>query len=236
MPVIGNDIVDLITAAKESNWQRRGFLDKVFTNSEQDLIDAAVNPFETVWRLWSMKEAAYKAYVQQTGERFYNPKKLLTSIESDNQGEVNIAGISFIAQTEVSKAYVHTVCTQKEQKVSSYTPPQLATHFSRVLRVKKSTQSLETKQACLEAIASYYSLHVDHLQFIKDHNKVPKVHVKEKDYPLAVSISHHGSFGAFAIFVNDKKTRDLSFSNETTSYLATLTGKRKVPQNILTRL
>ena len=35
--MIGNDIVDLKQAAKDSNWQRPRFLDKVFTKHEQDL-------------------------------------------------------------------------------------------------------------------------------------------------------------------------------------------------------
>ena len=36
--MIGNDVVDLELAKKESNWQRRGFLSKIFTKNEQRLI------------------------------------------------------------------------------------------------------------------------------------------------------------------------------------------------------
>jgi len=56
--LIGNDIVDLQCARKESNWQRKGFLEKQFTDLEQEIIFRVENSFETVWRLWSMKEAA----------------------------------------------------------------------------------------------------------------------------------------------------------------------------------
>ena len=41
--MIGNDIVDLALAQKESNWKRKGFLNKIFTEKEQLLILNAKN-------------------------------------------------------------------------------------------------------------------------------------------------------------------------------------------------
>lgn len=78
--MIGNDLVDLKLAAKQSNWQRKGFLDKLFTPKEQGCILNSSNPFETVWLLWSMKESAYKAYLQTHNERFFAPKKLACNL------------------------------------------------------------------------------------------------------------------------------------------------------------
>ena len=56
--MIGNDIIDLALARKESNWLRSGFLDKIFTLREKLLISNSQNPETTVWNLWSRKEAA----------------------------------------------------------------------------------------------------------------------------------------------------------------------------------
>ena len=36
--MIGNDIVDLKLAKNQSNWQRKGFLEKQFTEEEQKTI------------------------------------------------------------------------------------------------------------------------------------------------------------------------------------------------------
>ena len=58
--MIGNDIVDLALAKKESNWKRNRFLDKIFTQKEQLLIANAINPEIMIWNLWTRKEAAYK--------------------------------------------------------------------------------------------------------------------------------------------------------------------------------
>ena len=74
--MIGNDIIDLALALKESNWKRKGFLDKIFTKNEQLLILNTQNPEVMVWNLWSRKEAAYKIYNRQTGIRGYFPLQL----------------------------------------------------------------------------------------------------------------------------------------------------------------
>ncbi|MFT4791790.1 MAG: phosphopantetheinyl transferase (holo-ACP synthase), partial [Arcticibacterium sp.] len=58
--MIGNDVVDLKVAALESNWMRLGFLDKVFSEEEQEVILNSENKSQMVWLFWSMKEAAYK--------------------------------------------------------------------------------------------------------------------------------------------------------------------------------
>ena len=36
--MIGNDVIDLAQSRKESNWQRKGFIEKLFTADEQQLI------------------------------------------------------------------------------------------------------------------------------------------------------------------------------------------------------
>ena len=72
--MIGNDIVDLHYAKHQSNWQRRGFLDKLFTESEQVFIRNANDSEKVVWLFWSMKESAYKIIARQEKCSFYAPK------------------------------------------------------------------------------------------------------------------------------------------------------------------
>ena len=74
--MIGNDIIDLALAKKESNWQRKGFLEKLFTSKEQLLISNSQNLEIMVWNLWSRKEATYKIYNRQTQIRAFIPFRL----------------------------------------------------------------------------------------------------------------------------------------------------------------
>lgn len=111
--MLGNDIVDLVLARKESNWKRVGYLDKIFTKREQSLILKAQNPELMVWNLWSRKEAAYKIYNRQTGIRAYIPLQLeCFDLEVINQiiiGQVKCYEVIYFTKTEVSKDYIHTI-------------------------------------------------------------------------------------------------------------------------------
>ncbi len=116
--MIGNDIVDLALARKESNWQRKGFLDKIFTNKEQLLILNTKHPEIMVWNLWSRKEAAYKIYNRQTGIRGYFPLQFeciyLNSINDVVFGKVCVKGKVYFTKTEITEQYINTIAVQNE--------------------------------------------------------------------------------------------------------------------------
>jgi len=102
--VIGNDIVDLALAQRESNWQRKGFLHKLFTANEQHLILNSNNPELMVWNFWSRKEACYKIYNRQSGQRVFNPIQFECKADRVVFGD-NI----FYTQTEITPDYVYTI-------------------------------------------------------------------------------------------------------------------------------
>lgn len=111
--MIGNDIVDLNVAKTESNWKRKGYLDKIYTLAEQDLISTAIDPDKLVWILWTMKEAAYKANNRITSVREYAPSKIQCEIIQilDNiyYGKVKYSGRNYNSKTTVCEDYIHTV-------------------------------------------------------------------------------------------------------------------------------
>jgi phosphopantetheinyl transferase (holo-ACP synthase) len=107
--MIGNDIVDLEFALKESNWRRKGYLDKIFTRNEQHLILESDHPDTMVWNLWSRKEACYKIYNRISGNRIYNPI-LFECFDCDQSiGLVKKSRYSFFTKTEINSFYVHSV-------------------------------------------------------------------------------------------------------------------------------
>lgn len=107
--MIGNDIVDLTLAEKESNWKRKGFIDKIFTPQEQSLIKMAVNQEIIIWNLWSRKEAAYKIYNRQTGIRKYNPIQFECFDLNLEIGKVVFENQVFYTKTEISSEYIYTI-------------------------------------------------------------------------------------------------------------------------------
>lgn len=119
--MIGNDIVDLDLAQRESNWRRKGFLDKIFSEKEQQLILNDFNPELMVWNLWSRKEAAYKIYNRLTGIRGYFPSELHCVYDGQESGRVTIEGFSFYTQTEVANDYVYTIAVSEIPVLSKIT-------------------------------------------------------------------------------------------------------------------
>ena len=118
--MVGNDIVDLNLAKTQSNWQRSGYLDKIFNENEKLLISLAENPDVMVWLLWSMKEAAYKIHNRKTDIREYAPKKLICSILTKADltlGTVNIDGSIYFTKSSINSAYLHTISSSVQQEI-----------------------------------------------------------------------------------------------------------------------
>lgn len=107
--MIGNDIVDLALAQKESNWKRPRFLEKIFTYKEQRLIHNALKPDEMVWNLWSRKEAVYKIYNRETGIRAYIPIQLECIYENATFGKVICKGKNYYTKTTILGDQIHTI-------------------------------------------------------------------------------------------------------------------------------
>lgn len=103
--MIGNDIIDLQTAAAESNWRRPGYLGKIFTPQEQDWISQAPHPDITVWYLWSAKEAVYKIVNRATQERKYAP----LAYQCTSAGILQHAGCTYYFQSDITPHYIHTI-------------------------------------------------------------------------------------------------------------------------------
>lgn len=191
--MIGNDLVDLKLAAKKSNWQRKGFLDKLFTSMEQGYIINSNNPFETVWLLWSMKESAYKAYLQTYGNRFFAPKKLVCHLISKNTGTVLIKNTLFFTKSEIGEAFIYTVASAKNQDNNFLSD---CFEFD---QPDFETQHSQTYQKVLSAFANELKLPVAQLKIEKNSQGVPQLFQGEILLNHSFSLTHHGQFGAFTI-------------------------------------
>lgn len=117
--MMGNDLVDLQLAKTQSNWQRPKFLKKIFTKVEQAFISNSKNPELQVWRFWTMKEAAYKAYNRETGIRGFFPWKLHCEMEDFRNvkfaGKVSIDDRIYFTETIENEEFVYTIAASSLQ-------------------------------------------------------------------------------------------------------------------------
>ncbi|MBW1298393.1 4'-phosphopantetheinyl transferase family protein [Aquimarina litoralis] len=178
--MIGNDVVDLKLASGQSNWRRKGWLQKVFTTSEQDIIASSLDPNFKVWKLWSMKEAAYKAHQRRFSiPPKYNPWDFVCSDD-----DVCVDTMSYKTLSVATKGYIHTVSyldkpnfVSKVFKNGSLTyKNQLLQYISEVKRVDSSKISLQ-----------------------KNDLGIPVIYINNSETDIIVSFSSHGLFSSYAV-------------------------------------
>lgn len=115
--MIGNDIVDLQLAAVESNWKRKGYLEKIFTPTERFLIHSAKDAEIMVWLLWTMKESVYKAATDRSKIRTFAPCSLncnnLVLHEDTATGSIIYEHHKYFCQSTLTRSYIHTIAAIK---------------------------------------------------------------------------------------------------------------------------
>ncbi|AUD01511.1 4'-phosphopantetheinyl transferase family protein [Spirosoma pollinicola] len=192
--MIGNDIVDLNQARLESNWRRRGYIDKIFTPYEQQLIEEANNPDQMVWLLWSMKESAYKLAVRTTKERLFAPTKIACSLHESTAETVDGAvfyGETYQTRSIITTNYIATIAF----------PVNTVPTVTQVIVPFDTADSRAHQRLIRQQIRQHVSVAVNvseqHICIENDSLGIPLV--TAGNVALSLSISHHGQYGAFAI-------------------------------------
>lgn len=178
--MLGNDIVDLQKAALESNWRRKGYLNKIYTLEEQKQILNSPDSNNMVWLFWSMKEAVYKIINRQTLERFYNPQKFECKItlfeDSKAEGLLKYNGTTYYTKSDLSQTFIYTIA---------------CLDFSNFKNI--TTKYLPNSNNYAQILTHEYGINIQKNLF-----GVPEIIDFKKKINKPVSISHHGKYLAIA--------------------------------------
>ena len=186
---IGNDIIDLKLAKTQSNWQRKGFLEKQFTQKEQHEILNSENPFLKVWFFWSMKEAVYKCYTQKFKERFFAPQKFECTVVSIDKGMVVFEENIFYTVSVFNAFYMSTIAREKKEETVIFSAISLPSEIDLDLKIK---------------LAAETGVSVKDIEKRKTTIGAPLFYYQEELLTKSCSISHHGNYGAYAFNVGSK--------------------------------
>jgi len=175
--MVGNDIVDLHISRQESNWQRKGWIQKIFSAKEQAAISLSTEPEKMVWLFWSMKEAAYKIFNRNTGKTFYAPDAfdcIITAIANGAAtGKVFHESLTYHTKTFLNTDYIHTI--------------------ARADGNVRNTQALLADNTVLQPLQL-----PPHLILLKDKLGLPYMQDLQQNKNIPASISHHGRYYALA--------------------------------------
>lgn len=190
--MIGNDIVDLQLARIESNWQRKGFLEKQFTCKEQEEILKSEDPFLKVWLFWSMKESAYKCYTQQHKKRFFAPQKFECKLTEENKGVVFFEENVFYTVSFFNDFYTHTIAEKNKKEISI---------------VSQIVSPLTLEEDFKIKLAKESGVLFEEIEKRKSPIGVPSFYFRKKLLTRSCSISHHGNYGAFVFTLENEYKR-----------------------------
>lgn len=175
--MLGNDIVDLERANLESNWQRKGYLTKVCTAEEQQLVLNAADPSSTLWIIWTMKEAAYKVINRLTGQRNYAPVTLacqhLQITQNEACAQVMQGKFRILVKTVIHPHFIHSTAVVHESDFHALT----------MYRNSYDTNYLQQFNAQCETY-----------QLIKNAAGLPEMIHRDTGKKHLATVSHHGQY------------------------------------------
>ncbi len=190
--MIGNDIIDLNIAGINSRWQEQRFLDKLFSKEETDFILSDGMRFQNIWRLWSMKESAYKIYARETESSRFNPKYFHCKIISSTTGIVSFIGNKVNTKTKYDSNFIYTTaCSQDTTfRISDYIVSN---------GTSKEYKSQHLREKAIEAFAKVKSISKTAISIQKDNFGIPHFLINQEAQNNALTLTHHGQYGGFAI-------------------------------------
>lgn len=180
--MIGNDLIEIEKAFSNSRLHNFRFRKKVFTASEEKIIDSSENRELTFWILWSMKEAAYKVHQRLTkAAPKLNPFAFECSISSDyNSGTVKIGECHYFVKIRISEKHIHTVATADKN----------LTFLHKFYQVGQDYKKLFSEYISEELKLS------EPVSVTKDKSRIPSFQNKNSKEKMPLSISHDGKYAA----------------------------------------
>ena len=197
--MIGNDIVDLLDRDADASTYRPGFDARVFTRGERRTIEEAAEPERQRWRLWSAKEAAYKAARRCDPTTVFSPSAFVVELFNAPgqdleklRGVVDHLGTRYRVVIGESHRWVHAIATRGAQEIG-----RVITAVSRNDEPDRRRESFAVRRLARECIARHLDVSTRDLQICRE-GRVPGFWLRGRRLNLSLSLSHSGGVVAFA--------------------------------------
>jgi phosphopantetheinyl transferase (holo-ACP synthase) len=191
LTMIGNDVVDLADPDVTGGDRHPRFDTRVFAPSERAMLAASADGERLRWRLWAAKESAYKAARRCDPRVVFSPARFVVEPIDDASATVTVDERCLrVVFTRVARApgCVHAVA-------AAFDPLRVCAGVAPL--TPSDTPSLAARELAITAVASVLRVSPDVLT-IRREGRVPTLWRRDRRHALALSLSHHGRFVAFA--------------------------------------
>lgn len=208
--MIGNDLVAFEACRNYSPQRWLAYWSKILTDTEWERFPTTSNN-PRAWLYWAAKEAAWKVWFRHSAQRLLNPKAFVV----DNvHWEGSCVSFDVLGPTEIyqgyadlSQDYLHTVVAEKTESF----PDRRFRAFSvsKVFPKEQLLFSLNSDKELSKTIVGLSALESSppKPQFSLSRNilGIPSLEIEGNVLDLPISLSHHGSWAAYA-YVYSQRT------------------------------
>jgi len=189
--MIGNDVVDLSDPETSRDACHPGFDRRVFKSEETRSLATDHSDLRMRWILWSAKEAAYKAARREAVAAFFSPARFVVDLDRALRGSVRYEDCRWSVRVEIHADCVHAVVSDDE----SFTG--ILSGTCRLAEVGFHDPSEGVRRFAISSIATQLGVATSDLRIAKA-DRIPQLFLAEATTPIAISLSHHGSYAGYA--------------------------------------
>lgn len=200
--MIGNDVISLIASSNSPKSRSQRFMNKIFTINELGSLKALDDSDreQWIWLFWSMKESSYKSFYKQFRKRLFAPKMfdcyIIDSPETMDcgfvAGTVKTLFQDFCTQSYLLEDCIHTIAFINERQV-------IHDHCFPIDSDEYVIQARTVRNRLCDEIADLEGCSCEMVKIQKDARGIPRAYIDGKVMDFDISLSHHGTFGAYAI-------------------------------------
>jgi hypothetical protein len=190
--MVGNDIVDLSDSESSRDACHLRFDRRVFTPEEFEALSTDYTDVQRRWILWSAKEAAYKAARRECAEVTFSPVQFVVNLDRSLSGSVRVGIRHWPVRVQIDRDRVHAVVSENESFTGTYSGSR------RLTKAELRDPSQAVRRFAIASIAAELGVSTSDLRIAKI-DRIPQLIVAGEVTPLALSLSHHGSYAGFAV-------------------------------------
>ncbi len=195
--MLGNDLVDLSDPETRPAALHPRFDARVFCESERAFLASSPDSHRMRWTLWAAKESAYKCLRQCERKIVFSPSRFVVELTNPNAGIVRHEGRSLDVEFEQAADFVHAVAWSSDEGIQRVSGRLLA----RVRRlsgdISPEAASRDARRLAIEGASILLDVPVSELR-IEREDRIPRLYWQGRRSEVDLSLSHHGSFVAFA--------------------------------------
>ncbi len=188
--MIGNDVVDLSHPGVQAGARHVRFDARVFGRPEREALAASGAPDRLRWMLWAAKEAAYKVAKKLEASTVWSPVKFKVELDANLRGQVLHEGRKFSVLVEEDGAHVHAIASDSE-------PSPEAQRWRVGHLAVGDEEGLAARALAIAGLAPELGLAPESLS-VGRRGRIPVLCANDHPIDVDLSLSHHGSFVAWA--------------------------------------